>query len=84
MTITQAIKKYNLIKQDYDCFGEKHPTWYECFTADKETETASYHYTLDRDKSFIDAWYLTVQTFYKLKNKYSCRVYPIDKEGLDG
>lgn len=84
MTVTQAIKKYNLIKQDYNCFGEKHPSCYQCFTADKETDKAIYHYTLDKDTSFLDAWFLTVQTFYKCQNKETCRVYLIEKEGLNG
>ena len=75
MTLEQAIKKYNLIKQE-KCFdGEKLPNGYELYTGEKRTEKADYFFSADRDLILNKLFYLSIQAFYKGTNKETTRVY---------
>ena len=78
MTLQQAIKKYNLIKQE-KCFdGEKLPNGYELYTGEKHTEKADYFYTVDRDLNLSKRYYLVKQAFYKDQNKETTRTYILE------
>lgn len=78
MTLRQAIKKYNLIKQE-KCFdGEKLPNGYELYTGEKHTEKANYFYTVDRDLNLSKRYYLVIQAFYKGTNKEITKTYILE------
>ena len=78
MTLQQAIKKYNLIKQE-KCFdGDKLPNGYELYTSEKETDNAKYYYTVDRDLNLSKHYYLVIQAFYKGTNKEITRTYILE------
>ncbi len=79
MTLQNAIKRYNLIKQEKDFTGTPYPKNYICYTATKETDKAKYFYCLDSDTDFAPGLYfLTVTTVYKNTNKDYLRTYIID------
>ena len=78
MTLQQAIKKYNLIKQE-KCFdGEKLPHGYKLYIGEKHTEKVDYFYTADRDLNLSKHYYLVIQAFYKGTNKETTRTYILE------
>lgn len=78
MTLQQAIKKYNLIKQEKDFTDAKYPKNYICYFSKKETDKALYYYTADKDMDFCNRFFLTVQTFYKNTNKNTIKIYILE------
>ncbi len=77
MTLQQAIKKYNLKKQE-TCFdGEPLPKNYELFIGEKTTEKAKYFYVVDRNGK-NDHYILVIQAFYFGENKETMRTYILE------
>lgn len=78
MTLQQAIKKYNLIKQEKCSDGEKLPNGYELYIGEKRTQKADYFYAVDRDLNLSKRYYLVIQSFYKDQNKETTRTYILE------
>lgn len=80
MTVTQAIKKYNLKKETADFEGQPFPDGLIMYTGKAENERAYYFYTLTKDESFSGEWFLIANTVYKGKNDDRVRIYSVTED----
>ena len=77
MTLTQAIKKYNLQRTFFDAFGDPVPDGHRWYEAQRETEGARYIYSAGDGVSEEEkcVFYLVIESISKTRTTADGRPY---------